>query len=153
MKKYYDMDKEKKFVKHYSNGEITIVWNSDLCTHVSYCFTELPEVFDPSERPWIKADGATTKRIIEQVNRCPTGALTFFYNDAEKNEPALPLEEKGAVRINIMENGPVVIKGKSVLKHKNGKEKVFDDMLALCRCGKSKNQPYCDGSHFTNKFE
>ncbi len=147
------MKEEKKFVKHYTNGEITIVWNSDLCTHVAYCFTELPEVFDPSERPWINAKGAGTQRIIEQVNRCPTGALTFFYNDAEKNETSSDHPDKGTVRVSVMENGPVVIKGKSVLVGKNGKETTYDSMLALCRCGKSKNQPSCDGSHFTNKFE
>ncbi|MEI6851879.1 MAG: (4Fe-4S)-binding protein [Bacteroidota bacterium] len=147
------MKEEKKFVKHYTNGEITIVWNSDQCTHVAYCFTELPEVFDPSERPWINAKGASTQRIIEQVNRCPTGALTFFYNDAEKNEKPEVNEDKPSVRVEIMENGPAVIKGKAVLVGKNGREKNCDGMLALCRCGKSKNQPQCDGSHFTNKFE
>jgi uncharacterized Fe-S cluster protein YjdI len=148
------MKEEKKFEKHYTNGEITIVWNSDLCTHVAYCFTELPEVFDPSERPWINAKGASTQRIIEQVNRCPTGALTFFYNDEAKNEiPATTDNDKGSVRVEIMENGPVVIKGKSILVGKNGKETKYDSMLALCRCGKSKNQPQCDGSHFANKFE
>ena len=144
---------EKKFVKHYTNGEITIVWRSDACTHVAYCFTELPEVFDPSERPWINAKGASTQRIIEQVNRCPTGALTFFYNDAEKNQAIADEADKGAVRVSVMENGPVVIKGKSILVGKGGKETKYDSMMALCRCGKSKNQPQCDGSHFANKFE
>jgi uncharacterized Fe-S cluster protein YjdI len=147
------MKEEKKFIKHYTNGEVTIVWKSDLCTHVAYCFTELPEVFDPSERPWINANGASTQRIIEQVNRCPTGALTFFYNDESRNEKPAADEEKSSVRIEIMHNGPVVIKGKSVLVDKDKKEKKFDSMLALCRCGKSKNQPQCDGSHFANKFE
>jgi len=147
------MKEEKKFIKHYTNGEVTIIWKSDLCTHVAYCFTELPEVFDPSERPWINANGASTQRIIEQVNRCPTGALTYFYNDETKNEKPVTDEEKGSVRVEIMDNGPVVIKGKSVLVGKDKKEKKYDSMLALCRCGKSKNQPQCDGSHFTNKFE
>jgi uncharacterized Fe-S cluster protein YjdI len=148
------MKEEKKFVKHYTNGEITVVWRSDACTHVAYCFTELPEVFDPSERPWINAKGASTQRIIEQVNRCPTGALTFFYNDEAKNiKPADSDENKDSVRVEIMDNGPVVIKGKSVLVGKDKKEKKYDSMLALCRCGKSRNQPQCDGSHFTNRFE
>jgi len=147
------MKEEKKFIKHYTNDEVTIVWKSDLCTHVAYCFTELPEVFDPSERPWINAKGASTQRIIEQVNRCPTGALTYFYNDKTRNEKPAAEEEKGSVRVEIMENGPVVIKGKSVLVGRDKKEKKYDSMLAICRCGKSKNQPQCDGSHFTNKFE
>ena len=147
------MSEEKKQEKHYTNGEVTIVWKSDLCTHVAYCFTELPEVFDPSERPWINAKGASTKRIIEQVKRCPTGALSYFYNDAAKNETPPVSTDKDSVMVEARENGPLVIKGKSVLIDKNGKEKKFESMMALCRCSKSKNQPYCDGSHFTNKFE
>jgi uncharacterized Fe-S cluster protein YjdI len=148
------MKEERKMVKHYTNGEITIVWKSELCTHVAYCFTELPEVFDPSERPWINAKGASTQKIIEQVNRCPTGALTFFYNDETKNvKPETTDEDKGIVRVEVMENGPAVIKGKSILVGKNGREIKCDGMLSLCRCGKSKNLPQCDGSHFTNKFE
>jgi len=147
------MKEEKQMVKHYTNGEITIVWKSELCTHVAYCFTELPEVFDPSERPWINAKGASTQRMIEQVNRCPTGALTFFYNDESKNVKPEDVSDKSTVRVEVMENGPMVIKGKSILVDKNGKEKQYDGMLALCRCSKSKTPPLCDGSHFTNKFE
>jgi uncharacterized Fe-S cluster protein YjdI len=147
------MKEERNHTKKYSNGEITIVWKSELCTHVAYCFTELPEVFDPSERPWINAKGASTQKIIDQVNRCPTGALTFYYNDAEKNEKTDADENEGAVRVTVMENGPAVIKGKSVFIDRDGNEKKYDNMLALCRCSKSKNKPFCDGSHFDNKFE
>lgn len=147
------MKDEKIFEKHYSNGEITIVWKSDLCTHVAYCFTELPEVFDPSERPWINAKGSSTEKIIEQIHRCPTGALTFFYNNEDKNQEVKKIEEKKGVVVEIMHNGPAVIKGKSVLITKDGKEKNFDERFAICRCGKTKNQPFCDGSHLSNKFE
>jgi uncharacterized Fe-S cluster protein YjdI len=147
------MSEERKIVKQYTNGEITVVWKPDLCTHVAYCFTELPEVFDPSERPWINAKGASTEKIIKQVNRCPTGALSYFYNDPEKNEKLLGKTDKDIVKVEVPQNGPVVIKGKSILVDKDGKEKIFEKTLSLCRCGKSKNKPMCDDSHLRHKFE
>jgi uncharacterized Fe-S cluster protein YjdI len=147
------MKEEKKTEKHYSNGEITIVWKPALCTHISYCFTELPDVFDPSERPWINAKGASTQKIIEQVKRCPTGALSFFYNDPEKNKTPDDPEVKGAVTVEITENGPFVVKGKGTLINKKGEKIKFEDTISLCRCGKSKNKPLCDSSHLVNKFE
>ena len=65
----------------YTNGEVTIVWNPDLCIHSGICALGLPEVFKPRERPWINADGTTTEKIIEQVKKCPSGALSFFMNE------------------------------------------------------------------------
>jgi len=70
---------------HYTNGEVTVVWKPDTCIHSKHCWQELREVFDPTKKPWIKMDGATTERIIEQVRNCPSGALGFFMN-VEKQE-------------------------------------------------------------------
>lgn len=66
--------------REYSNGEITIEWDSDKCAHVSFCWQELPEVFRPQERPWVHPECASTERIIEQIERCPTGALGYHWN-------------------------------------------------------------------------
>jgi putative redox protein len=68
----------------YPNDEITVVWQPELCQHSTICFTQLPEVFDPRIKKWINPNGASSEKIIEQVRRCPSGALTFFRND--KNE-------------------------------------------------------------------
>ena len=62
----------------YSNKEMTIVWQPELCQHYAYCFSQLPEVFNPGVRKWIDPYGASSERIIEQVNMCPSGALTFI---------------------------------------------------------------------------
>jgi uncharacterized Fe-S cluster protein YjdI len=64
-------------VKEYSNGELTIVWKPGLCQHAAFCGSELPSVFKPRERPWIDFEGAATERIIKQVERCPSGALSY----------------------------------------------------------------------------
>lgn len=71
-------------IKHYTNGEVTIVWQPDVCIHSAKCFHGLPEVFDPREKPWIRPEGATTEQIVAQVERCPSGALSYFYNADEQ---------------------------------------------------------------------
>ena len=73
----------KDVTKHYSNGEVTIVWKSGLCAHSANCVNGLPAVFNPKASPWINADGASTEEIINQVNKCPSGALTYFLNKEE----------------------------------------------------------------------
>ena len=65
----------------YSNGEVTIVWKPDLCIHSGNCARGLPEVFKPKEKPWITPEGSDTERIIEQVKKCPSGALSYIMND------------------------------------------------------------------------
>ncbi|MFZ5553319.1 MAG: (4Fe-4S)-binding protein [Bacteroidota bacterium] len=66
--------------KEYSNGEITVVWQSSLCTHSACCVKGLPQVFQPKERPWVKIDAASSAETEEQVKKCPSGALSFYYN-------------------------------------------------------------------------
>jgi uncharacterized Fe-S cluster protein YjdI len=74
----------KEVTKHYTNGEVTIVWKSALCTHSANCVKGLPEVFKPRESPWITPDASTTENIIEQVKKCPSGALSYFMNEDKK---------------------------------------------------------------------
>ncbi len=81
-----------EITKKYTNGEITILWKPEMCQHSTICWKGvegLLDVFDPREKPWIKPEGASTERIIEQINKCPSAALSFYYNkDAEKeNNP------------------------------------------------------------------
>jgi uncharacterized Fe-S cluster protein YjdI len=75
----------KNVAKKYSNDEVTIVWNPNICIHSGICFKGLPQVFDPRRRPWITTDTATTQEIINQVKKCPSGALSFYMNNDENN--------------------------------------------------------------------
>lgn len=60
----------------YSNGDVIIVWKPALCVHSTRCWKGLPGVFKPGDRPWIHPEGASTQEIIDQVARCPSGALS-----------------------------------------------------------------------------
>lgn len=64
--------------REYTNGEITVKWDSDLCSACGLCKTGLPQVFNPDVRPWVNMAAATSAEIIRQVSRCPTGALALL---------------------------------------------------------------------------
>jgi uncharacterized Fe-S cluster protein YjdI len=67
-------------MKRYTNGEVTILWRAELCTHSGNCVRGLPGVFDPARRPWIDPQSAPTEALIDQVRMCPSGALDFEVN-------------------------------------------------------------------------
>lgn len=139
----------------YNNNEITVVWKPKTCIHSTICWKGLIEVFNPKERPWIKMDGATTEKIIEQVRQCPSGALSYYLNaEAVADEPADKIVAEAAqimkpdsYRVEVTPNGPYLIKTECLIVHSDGREETKTGTVALCRCGVSGNKPYCDGSH------
>lgn len=132
--------------KKYTNGEVTIVWQPSACIHSTICWkgaTGLSSVFNPAERPWIKPEGATTERIIEQVKKCPSGALSYYMNaEADINKETITESI-----VEVMENGPLLVYGNITVKDKDGNETHRNKVTAFCRCGQSANKPYCDGTH------
>jgi len=136
-------------VKKYTNGDITIVWKPDACIHSKLCWTELEEVFNPRRRPWIDMTAAETERIIEQVQRCPSGALSFYHNDATPESVEISVENL----VELSKNGPLLVYGNLVVKDAAGNETHKNKVTAFCRCGASGNKPFCDGTHIKIKFE
>jgi uncharacterized Fe-S cluster protein YjdI len=167
------MENNKSFSgeRKYSNDEITVYWKPGACVHASYCYRELIEVFDPSRRPWVDMKGSSTDRIIETVNMCPTEALTWKWNDDEKNSnvgddqfnhvkfrrPELMQEETSLtkeipVSVKVMVDGPIVVKGNFTLAYSGNKKEIHESLVSICRCGSSDHQPFCDGQHRKTGF-
>ena len=63
--------------KEYTNGDITILWKAEKCIHSGVCVKTLPKVYNPKARPWIKMENATSEELIDQVAKCPSGALSI----------------------------------------------------------------------------
>jgi uncharacterized Fe-S cluster protein YjdI len=141
----------KEITKKYSNGEVTIVWKPATCIHSKICWDKLnglPQVFNPRERPWIKPEAASTEEIIEQVKKCPSGALSFFMNGEQNSNENTNVE----CVVEASANGPLLVYGNIVVKDREGNETRKSNVTAFCRCGSSSNKPYCDGSHKKIKF-
>jgi uncharacterized Fe-S cluster protein YjdI len=144
--------------RDYTNGEITVFWQPKFCIHATTCYSELIEVFNPRKRPWINMQGASSEKIIEIVNKCPTDALTYKWNKdldsppVSKNQKTEP-EMDAPVVIQVMRDGPLVITGKIDLTSFEGKVFKTYSVSSLCRCGVSNNMPFCDGTHRKIAFE
>ena len=143
-----------KVIKRYSNGEVTVIWKPNLCVHSTICFRELPDVFKPYHRPWIDPKGASTQQIVDTVSRCPTQALTYEWDkkaeteNSEQEETKVETPEKKVVaEITLLDGGPFLIKGDFIVRDQNGNIIPTASVVTLCRCGVTKNKPFCDGSH------
>lgn len=140
--------------RSYSNGEITVFWKPHECVHAGTCFRELRKVFDPARRPWIDLSQATTSEIIDIVERCPTNALTYEKNKSRQtvgNVTTKPAQEN-TVSFSIMRNGPILAEGHFMVYLPDGSEREIKSITSFCRCGMSKNQPFCDGTHNKEGF-
>tara|TARA_R100001369_G_scaffold86767_1_gene121631 strand:+ start:120 stop:539 length:420 start_codon:yes stop_codon:yes gene_type:complete len=133
--------------KAYSNGEVTAVWEAEKCIHSAICVKELPNIFNPEARPWIKIDAASTKDLVNTVKKCPSGALGF-YMDYSADQTSKPLETK----VEVLENRPLLVYGTLKVTDKHGNSETKNKITAFCRCGVSQNKPYCDGVHVKAGF-
>lgn len=152
--------------RQYTNGDITVFWIPSKCIHATTCFRELIEVFNPGRRPWVNMEGASSRKIAEVVNKCPTQALVWKNNEdlteeelkAQRNvgtheETPRSLSKSEAAKseaitsIRIMKDGPIVVEGQFTIMGSDNQELKPTTMTSFCRCGASRNMPYCDGTH------
>jgi uncharacterized Fe-S cluster protein YjdI len=68
--------------KEYTNGGITVAWQSGKCIHSGNCVKNLPKVFRPKQQPWIQLENGSTEEILSAVAKCPSGALSIKPKDA-----------------------------------------------------------------------
>lgn len=129
--------------KTYSNADTTVSWTPERCIHSEKCFQGLGQVFDPNRRPWIDMSAADSAAIKAQVDKCPSGALSW----AAKDAPAAAMSAAPDVTVELMPDGPLLVKSAHTLNLSDGATKQRSGTTAYCRCGASSRKPFCDGSH------
>jgi uncharacterized Fe-S cluster protein YjdI len=121
-------------VKRFGGDHIEVTYDTARCLHAAECVRGLPAVFDTAKRPWIAPDAGDPEAVAAVIRRCPTGALHYTLREGEPEQPRVP------TRIRLPDNGPLLLDGDLELDGKR------ETRAALCRCGQSQNQPYCDRS-------
>ena len=124
---------------------ITILDNRGLCAHAGFCTSELPQVWN--EKTWSDADAATKEEIIATIEKCPSGALSYAIDGKVHSN-----YHGDETQIQVSRNGPFLVRGDFALDAET-LDGNSDDHYALCRCGQSKNKPFCDGSHWYAGFK
>lgn len=130
----------------YEGDGVTIYDNRGTCCHSGNCTDHLPSVFRASAEPFVDPKGATKEEIISIVRQCPSGALGYSVHGV-----AYTGEDRGPA-IYVSEDGPYHVQGGVTLEGEQRNAGASLEHYALCRCGQSKNKPFCDGSHWYAKF-
>ena len=123
---------------------ILIQFDHGKCIHSRQCVLGLPQVFVPNiEGEWIHPDATTAEDVAAIARQCPSGAITYERLDqaAQEGPPAVNL-------VRIRERGPLAVHAELQLG-----ETPVALRATLCRCGASKNKPFCDGSHVAAGFD
>lgn len=131
----------------YRGAAVTIHDNRALCAHAGRCTDKLAAVFKYGEEPWIDPDGAAAGAVAEAVRNCPSGALGYSLAgveqvDAMPGEPAVVVARDGPYEVTgVRLEGQAWLRGAS------------EQRYTLCRCGGSRNKPFCDGTHWSIGFK
>ncbi len=86
------------------------------------------------------------EEIVETIRKCPSGALSYTVDDVEHRD------REDLAAIFVSPNGPYVVTGGPQLLGTPRGEGGSSEHFTLCRCGASKNKPFCDGTHWDIGF-
>lgn len=128
----------------YPGKGISILDNRTVCSHSGICSDGLPAVWRLDKEPWIDASAAEREEIIGVIRQCPSGALSF---DGEQSPSRF-------VGVTVLKDGPYYCTGGFELDDPVTAQTPQDpNRFTLCRCGASKNKPFCDGAHWGIEFK
>jgi len=117
---------------------LTLLYNGERCIHARHCVLGQPGVFKANEPgAWIDPDGASTEALVTVAHMCPSGAIRYRRKDGGPDEAAPPIN-----LAQLRDNGPIGLRGDLRIA---GQAPAL--RATLCRCGASRNKPFCDGSH------
>jgi uncharacterized Fe-S cluster protein YjdI len=139
-----------KRLQTYPSEHITVTFDPNLCVHSAKCLAALPAVFDAGRRKWIDVKAASPEAIAAAVDRCPSGALRYRLPGQAEPAPAPPRE---VTVITLGTDGPLMIEGPVRIETAAGEVVRETNRVALCRCGGTANQPFCDASHLRVGFK
>ncbi len=132
--------------KVYRGDGIEVSFDLDLCVHVGECLRGHAGVFQARRRPWILPNEADPDTVAEVVRRCPSGALQYQRLDGGEQE-----RHEGTT-VRPIRDGPLLVVGDIRVQLEDGSVETLP-RATLCRCGRSKNKPFCDNQHLSTDFK
>jgi len=134
--------------KTFAGEQVDVTWDGELCIHVGECGRAKGDLFVGGRDPWCQPDASSLDEVVDVVERCPSGALYYDRRDGGGAEQAAT-ENTATVAVN----GPLFLRGELAIDGAPDDGPGLAFRAALCRCGQSKNKPFCDNSHLQSGFE
>lgn len=132
----------------YAGTEVDVDWDGRICIHMGECGYAKGDLFVGGRDPWCQPDLSSSDDVKDIVERCPAGALVYRFKGINIIEQAA--QENTVV---VAYNGPYFIRGELNIVDTPDDMPGVKFRSALCRCGLSKNKPFCDNSHKEGRFE
>jgi CDGSH-type Zn-finger protein/uncharacterized Fe-S cluster protein YjdI len=124
--------------------DIEISFDVERCIHSRRCVLNAPTVFLANVKgPWLHPETESVEHLVHVAQSCPSGAISYRRLDGGPEEAAPKVNV-----IDLRQNGPYAFHATL-----NVDEQPLRYRATLCRCGQSKNKPYCDNSHIEAGFE
>jgi CDGSH-type Zn-finger protein/truncated hemoglobin YjbI len=138
----------------YDGVTVTVLDNRGTCAHSGFCTDSLPTVFHTEGDPFVTPSGGRMDEIVSAVRACPSGALSYAI---EGREQRAEVDQRRPPLIEVSKDGPYRITGSIPLENADGDPETRNrgasrEHYSLCRCGQSKNKPFCSGMHWTVHF-
>ena len=123
--------------------QVVVEFDGAKCIHSRHCVLDSPDAFVPNAKgEWIHPDAVSADAVIRVAHNCPSGAIVARRVDGVGEEAAPTVNV-----VRVLENGPLAMRATLML---NGQAVGY--RATLCRCGDSRNKPFCDGSHVKKEF-
>ncbi len=122
--------------------QVTVAYTPVLCSHAGECQKRAASVFKPKEKPWVQPEEGRLAEIMDVMAHCPSGALRVSVGEIDPHHLT-----RGECEITVEPHGPYWVKNVGLEAEFNGVG-ASETKYVLCRCGLSKNKPFCDGSHY-----
>ena len=139
------MSKKEKYT--FPGTKIDVEWDGRLCIHIAECGHAKGELFVGGRQPWCQPDLVALDDVIDVVERCPSGALTYETKTSKNKEQTIKERPDQENTVAVSYNGPYFVRGELDIEDSPGDKEGVAFRAALCRCGSSKNKPFCDNSH------
>ena len=142
-----DPDRVSDRLDEYPGSKVTVSDNRGICSHAGFCTDNLPKVWRSGVEPWIDANGESVDEVVRVARMCPSGALSYA-TDGDRQTVFHDTPE-----VQVAKDGPYWVRGGVDVEEVDYGDGASREHCALCRCGQSRNKPFCDGSHWYAGFK
>ena len=140
----------------YPGQQVTIFDNRGICQHSGLCSDRLPTAFRTDAEPFVAPSGGRLDELVRAVRDCPSGALSLAF-DGDEARDLVDWHGTRERAIEVTQDGPYRVTGTIPLTDAAGADVPraagsSREHYALCRCGHSRNKPFCSGMHWYVDF-